>query len=140
MTTVADTAGNNRLAAQGFQPGVSGNPSGRPKQFAGILRERTEQGEELVAFALNVLRGKPIDGEKPSLKLRMQALEWCTDRGWGKAVAIVEHTGTIEHTRSVLSTLGEDDLQAIIAAGKEALIRQNQVIEGEVHELEAHDA
>ena len=77
-----------------FKPGESGNPGGRPKGLASLVREKTRDGEELVAFMLKVLRGKQrVNGNAPSLALRMEAAAWLADRGFGKAVQQMELSG-----------------------------------------------
>jgi hypothetical protein len=71
-----------------FAPGASGNAAGRPRGFAGLaaaIRAETNDGRELVQFALRVLRDESID-----LRLRIAALGWLADRGWGKALVSIE--------------------------------------------------
>lgn len=63
-----------------FQPGQTGNPGGRPRSLSSLIREQTLDGRELVAFMMNVLRGK----RKASLRQRMEAVAWLADRGFGK--------------------------------------------------------
>jgi len=63
-----------------WKPGQSGNPSGRPKGFARIIREETKDGRELVLNALAKLRD-------PEDKHHWAAQEWLTDRGFGKAAS-----------------------------------------------------
>ena len=63
-----------------WKPGQSGNPGGRPKGFARQIREATKDGAELVAYAVD----RFANG---SAKERWDALEWLTDRGFGKAAS-----------------------------------------------------
>ena len=72
---------------RGFLPGQSGNPGGRPRGLAALVRAQTNDGKELVNLMLRVLRGTlAVNGKKPSISDRMKAAEWLADRGWGKAV------------------------------------------------------
>jgi len=66
-------------------PGVSGNPSGRPRGFTRLIRDSTEEGLELVTFALSIMRGR----RKAPIKLRFEAMCWLADRGWGRAVIMI---------------------------------------------------
>lgn len=71
-----------------FRPGQSGNPSGRPKGTQGLaaeIRARTGDGRELIDFAMRVFRDSEED-----IATRWQALQWLADRGWGKAMQIIE--------------------------------------------------
>lgn len=79
-----------RVVGRPFRPGQSGNPGGRPKGLASRIREATRDGEDLVAFALRV-----FNAEIPGVKIehRLEALQWLSDRGWGKPVQSVELTG-----------------------------------------------
>ena len=93
------------LKGHGFQKGVSGNPGGRSKakaEMARIIARETEDGAELVAFALAVMRGKKpkaTTGEASAAdaqqftftdlpsdpKSRMYCHNWLTERVAGKA-------------------------------------------------------
>lgn len=104
-----------KARAPGFAKGVSGNPGGRSSAAAELarrIRERTGDGFELIDFALGVLRGtgktdRPPDapdGWKPikvpdDPKSRMFALDWLSERGWGKAKQDLDILlGTVELT------------------------------------------
>jgi hypothetical protein len=44
------------VTGRGFLPGQSGNPGGRPRGIAALVRDQTADGAELVAYMLRVLR------------------------------------------------------------------------------------
>lgn len=97
-----------------WRPGQSGNPSGRPAGFARRIRELTRNGEELVEFALKVLRGEistlDTKGEGvvlPNFKERIEALKWLSERGWGRAP---------ESSVDPLATLSDEELLEMVKA------------------------
>ena len=89
---------NGNSHGKGFKPGVSGNPGGRPKGLAALVRANTNDGKEIVRLFLDVMRGKLTISrrvkspagkeirleEKPSFRERIQAAEWLAERGFGK--------------------------------------------------------
>jgi hypothetical protein len=92
-----------KLKPNGYLNLIPGaNPGGRPKGIMRYAREQTKDGKELIDFALSVLRGTLVinrtvldrEGEpvtiedSPSVRDRLQALEYVTDRGFGKAVEV----------------------------------------------------
>lgn len=79
-----------RLSGGHYAKGSSGNRSGRPNGWAGMARAiqaETRDGAELREFALEVFRNK---AGLYALSDRFRAFEWLSDRGWGKAVTMVD--------------------------------------------------
>jgi hypothetical protein len=69
---------DNRTPTGQFAPGVSGNPGGRPKGIALTVRERTNDGEDLVDVLLSIVK----DGNDRD---KIAAVQILLDRGFGKA-------------------------------------------------------
>ena len=94
--TTANNADNNLSP---WQPGQSGNPSGRPRgtrDLAGYVLETTDGGKELVDALLAIVRGVvpniPAQGgsrPRKDQQLRpadqLKAIEMLLDRGFGRS-------------------------------------------------------
>ena len=88
---------NNNLSP--WQPGQSGNPSGRPKgtrDLAGYVLETTDDGEELVDALVSIARGvMPSVAVQEGSRLRkdqqvrpadqLKAIEMLLDRSFGRS-------------------------------------------------------
>jgi len=96
--TTANNANNNLSP---WQPGQSGNPSGRPRgtrDLAGYVLETTNGGKELVDALVSIARGVmpnvPVREGSRSRKDQqvrpadqLKAIEMLLDRGFGKIAA-----------------------------------------------------
>lgn len=87
-------------AGRPFQPGQSGNPGGRPKSFASLVREKTGEGAALVDYALRVHQGieVPVGDGGATLRdqvavaqLRLDAGKWLASYGFGQPTQHLEH-------------------------------------------------
>jgi len=75
-----------RVVGRPFVPGQSGNPIGRPKGFGSLIREKTNDGAKLVAIVMKMLRSD-------DQRTQQWAIEWLSDRGWGRPVQATEISG-----------------------------------------------
>ena len=95
MTTANNT--NNNLSP--WQPGQSGNPSGRPRgtrDLAGYVLETTDGGKELVDALVSIARGtmpnvavqegsRPRKDQQVRPADQLKAIEMLLDRGFGRS-------------------------------------------------------
>lgn len=76
------------LSGRGFRPGQSGNPGGRPK----ALREVMDLARAKTEAAVETLAGIMADGSAPPAA-RVSAAIALLDRGWGRPVQGLHHSG-----------------------------------------------
>lgn len=93
----------NRDESGRFKPGTSGNPGGRPKGLRGYILERTQQGEELVDFMIQVFRGD----FSADLRMRAQAATWLTDRAFGRPAT--DYKSLANTAQAPAISLGDQD-------------------------------
>jgi len=93
------TANNASNNLSPWQPGQSGNPSGRPKgtrDLAGYVLETTDGGKELVDALVSIARGvmpnlavqedsRPRKGQQVRPADQLKAIEMLLDRGFGRS-------------------------------------------------------
>ena len=93
------TANNPNNNLNPWQPGQSGNPSGRPKgtrDLAGYVLETTDGGKELVDALVSIARGimpnvavqagsRPRKDQQVRPADQLKAIEMLLDRGFGRS-------------------------------------------------------
>jgi hypothetical protein len=98
------------VTGRGFKPGQSGNPSGKPKGLSAAVHAKCgKDGHKLIEAAYLLAMGEPADvrkffGEsvKRDGKVRLAAIQFLADRGYGKAVETVEMSGPEGKAMSVM--------------------------------------
>lgn len=85
MTNPDSTVVTRRDAAGRWRPGASGNPGGRRRSLAEPIRAATEDGAEVVAFMVAVMRGE-VAGVTVGDRLR--AAGWLADHGFGRPAVV----------------------------------------------------
>lgn len=108
------------VTGKGFVPGQSGNPGGRPRALARMVREAVGEGADLIEFMAAVLKGdaKRLGVRVVSLRDRIHAAEWLTDRGYGKTIPVVDLP------QEVPTPSANDVMRAIVDAMPPALSEQ----------------
>lgn len=109
----------SRGASGRFLPGNNGNGGGRPKGLAALVRQETRDGAELVAFFLAVLRNP-----KQPTALRVVAGQWLADRGFGKAVTVLEADITLDAQVSAVDPVRERIREVLTRADADRVARR----------------
>ena len=122
MTTANNT--NNNLSP--WQPGQSGNPSGRPKgtrDLAGYVLETTDGGKELVDALVSIARGvmpnvASQEGSRPRKDQlvrpadQLKAIEMLLDRGFGRSPQQLDIAHSV--TDRPLENLSDEALRLLV--------------------------
>jgi len=140
-TMTTGNSPNNKLSP--WQPGQSGNPSGRPKgtrDLAGYVLETTDGGKELVDALVSVARGVmpnvPVqEGSRPRKDQQvrpadqLKAIEMLLDRGFGRSPQQLD----IAHSVSdrPFANLSDEMLRLLVESA-EQLKEGSIVVEGQV--------
>jgi hypothetical protein len=126
------------MANPNWTKGTSGNPAGTSRRqqsaaraLAMRIQAETRDGAEVVDFALAVLRaGSPTAGSGPAMHGLTEvttadkrwAVDYLTDRGWGKAPQTIEiQTEGESMPAIVLRGVTDDDLDAAERVLREGL-------------------
>ena len=126
--TTANNADNNLSP---WQPGQSGNPSGRPKgtrDLAGYVLETTDGGKELVDALVSIARGvmpnvaaqessRPRKDQQVRPADQLKAIEMLLDRGFGRSPQQLD----IAHSVSdrPLEHLSDEMLQLLVESARQ---------------------
>ena len=138
--TTANNANNNLSP---WQPGQSGNPSGRPKStrdLAGYVLETTDGGKELVDALVSIARGtmpnvatqegtRPRKDQQVRPADQLKAIEMLLDRGFGRSPQQLD----IAHSVSdrPLEHLSDDVLRMLVENGRQLKEDNGMVVDVE---------
>ena len=95
-----NSAGTVQVVGRPFPRGVSGNPSGRPRGASGLasyIKARTDDGQEIADFMMDVMRGDKIEGRGPRTVEPKEAARWLADRAWGRAIQQLDVVKVDQH-------------------------------------------
>jgi len=137
------TANNSENNLSPWQPGQSGNPSGRPKgtrDLAGYVLETTDGGKELVDALICIARGVmpnvPVqEGSRPRKDQQvrpadqLKAIEMLLDRGFGRSPQQLD----IAHNVSSrpLEHLSDETLRLLVENARQLEEGGGVVVDGE---------
>ena len=125
--TTANNANNNLSP---WQPGHSGNPSGRPKgtrDLAGYVLETTDGGKELVDALVSMSRGimpnvavqkgsRPRKDQQVRLADQLKAIEMLLDRGFGRSPQQIDIAHSVPDRP--LEHLSDETLRLLVESAK----------------------
>ena len=136
------TANNQSNNLSPWQPGQSGNPSGRPKgtrDLASYVLETTDGGKELVDALVSIARGTmPNVATQEGSRMRkdqqvrpadqLKAIEMLLDRGFGRSPQQLD----IAHSVSdrPLAHLSDETLRLLVENGRQLKEGSGVVVDG----------
>ena len=137
------TANNQKNNLSPWQPGQSGNPSGRPRgtrDLAGYVLEATDGGMELVNALLSIARGVmpnvPVqEGSRPRKDQQvrpadqLKAIEMLLDRGFGRSPQQLDVAHSV--TDRPLEHLSDETLRLLVENARQ-LKESDSVVEGQI--------
>ena len=138
--TTANSPENNLSP---WQPGQSGNPSGRPKgtrDLAGYVLEATGGGKELVDALICIARGVMPDvavqkGSRPRKDQQvrpadqLKAIEMLLDRGFGRSPQQLDIAHSV--TDRPLEHLSDETLRLLVEYGQQLEDGSGVVVDGD---------
>ena len=138
--TTANNASNNLSP---WQPGQSGNPSGRPKgtrDLAGYVLEATDGGKELVDALICIARGvmpnvavqkdsRPRKDQQVRPADQLKAIEMLLDRGFGRSPQQLDVAHSV--TDRPLAHLSDETLRLLVESAKGLEEGSGVVVDGE---------
>ena len=140
MTTANST--NNNLSP--WQPGQSGNPSGRPRgtrDLAGYVLESTDGGKELVDALVCLARGtmpnvatqegsRPRKDQQVRPADQLKAIEMLLDRGFGRSPQQLGIAHSVPDRP--LAHLSDETLRLLVEYGQQLEDGSSVVVDGQV--------
>ena len=138
--TTANNANNNLSP---WQPGQSGNPSGRPKgtrDLAGYVLETTDGGKELVDALVSIARGvmpevavqedsRPRKDQQVRPADQLKAIEMLLDRGFGRSPQQLDIAHSV--TDRPLAHLSDETLRLLVENARQLKEGSDLVIDGD---------
>ena len=138
--TTANNANNNLSP---WQPGQSGNPSGRPKgtrDLAGYVLETTDGGKELVDALVSIARGvmpnvpvqedsRPRKDQRVRPADQLKAIEMLLDRGFGRSPQQLDIAHSV--TDRPLANLSDEVLRMLVENARQLKEDSGVVIDGD---------
>ena len=137
------TANNADYNLSPWQPGQSGNPSGRPKgtrDLAGYVLETTDAGRELIDALVSIVRGatpnvaaqegsRPRKDQQVRPADQLKAIEMLLDRGFGRSPQQLD----IAHSVSdrPLAHLSDATLRLLVEYGQQLEEGSGVVVDGD---------
>ena len=138
--TTANNAENNLSP---WQPGQSGNPSGRPRgtrDLAGYVLETTDGGKELVDALVSIARGtmpnvavqegsRPRNDQQVRPADQLKAIEMLLDRGFGRSPQQLDIAHSV--TDRPLAHLSDETLRLLVENARQLKESSDVVIDAE---------